>query len=425
MVQDELIGPAQRLQRADEALGALVGGHESVGGDEAVVAAVGPVIGVVPRYERRMGIVAEIAHAFGDRLYRERHLMVVALVEDLRAVGIASRLDGREGGLRVLRGGEMLIEDHAAGKELCSARHMLRKYRTCGRPAKTVDEEIQHEFFARGTVFEEDRGADGKGSRSLGMQCRRLIEAEIAERPLAEIAGILFARRPNGEVLTELCPRHRHDDRFPLGHLDPDGARARARLLDIERDVPVVGNEVEVMAHGLVDARHRGKKALVDVGAHPEAIASCGHREGQLLADENIQLKAQLIILNRGAVDCERRIAGEICRHRKSAERLLLHLFRKCEAELLLRVHALDMPPHRDGVEFPSNLRIGGGEHLPYREVHGALLIGALPAENGGLGIPLRKQIARSKDVCALGVRRLLPIGGKLRQKIIVVCAAL
>ena len=83
------------------------------------------------------------------------------------------------------------------------------------------------------------------------------------------------------------------------------------------------------------------------------------------------------------------------------------------------------MPPHRDGVEFPSNLRIGGGEHLPYREVHGALLIGALPAENGGLGIPLRKQIARSKDVCALGVRRLLPIGGKLRQKIIVVCAAL
>ena len=241
--------------------------------------------------------------------------MVVALVEDLRAVGIASRLDGGQGGLRVFRGGEMLIEDHAAGKEFCNARHVLCKDGACGGPAKAVDEEIQHEFFARGAVFEEDRGADGKGGLPLGMQRRRLVEAKIAERPLAEIAGILFARRPNGEVLTELCPRHRHDDRFPLGHLDPDGARARARLLDIERDVPVVGNEVEVMAHGLIDARHRGKKALVDVGAHPEAIASCGHREGQLLADENVQLKGQLTVLDGGAVDCERCIAGEICRH--------------------------------------------------------------------------------------------------------------
>ena len=48
----------------------------------------------------------------------------------------------------------------------------------------------------------------------------------------------------------------------------------------------------------------------------------------------------------------------------------------------------------------------------------------AHPADCGALRIPLRKQIARSKDVCVYGVRRLLAIGGKLRQEIIVVCAA-
>ena len=47
----------------------------------------------------------------------------------------------------------------------------------------------------------------------------------------------------------------------------------------------------------------------------------------------------------------------------------------------------------------------------------------AHPADCGALRIPLRKQIARSKDVCAHGVRRLLAIGGKLRQEIIVVYA--
>ena len=37
----------------------------------------------------------------------------------------------------------------------------------------------------------------------------------------------------------------------------------------------------------------------------------------------------------------------------------------------------------------------------------------------------MRKQIARGEDVRTLRVRRSLPIGGKLREEIIVVCAVL
>ena len=82
-------------------------------------------------------------------------------------------------------------------------------------------------------------------------------------------------------------------------------------------------------------------------------------------------------------------------------------------------------PLHINGIHLPMERFIGDGKDLPDLIVHGALRICTFAAEDSGLRVVMRKQIARGKDIRTLRVRRSLPIGSQLREEIIVVCPAL
>ena len=90
--------------------------------------------------------------------------MIVFLGEDLRMMGVASRFDGGKRGKCVLRCRKMLLENHTALKERCNARHTCVKKIVYSGAANSVDEKIQHQFFAVCAVHEADRRTDGKGS---------------------------------------------------------------------------------------------------------------------------------------------------------------------------------------------------------------------------------------------------------------------
>gem|GEM_PF-4182073 len=66
-----------------------------------------------------------------------------------------------------------------------------------------------------------------------------------------------------------------------------------------------------------------------------------------------------------------------------------------------------------------------GGENIPCRRAHGAPAECTLPAESGACRIVLRKQIARGKDIRALGIRGGFAVSGELDEEIIIVCSAL
>ena len=115
----------------------------------------------------------------------------------------------------------MLIEDRAALEEACDVRHCIGKARARDIPRKPVDENVQHEFSPRRTVSEADRRTDGidgiRGRHDLG----RLREAELAERPLAEIGGcrrLGFCR--DGQLLQRLRPCDGENNLRPLRHLN-------------------------------------------------------------------------------------------------------------------------------------------------------------------------------------------------------------
>ena len=100
-------------------------------------------------------------------------------------------------------------------------------------------------------------------------------------------------------------------------------------------------------------------------------------------------------------------------------------MLRDGEGDLCLGIHPLDIALHRDRIECAADALVCVRKDLPHSEVDRAPLIGALSAEDGRCWIVLRKQIARSKDVCALGVRAFLSIGSKLHEKVVVIIAPL
>ena len=80
---------------------------------------------------------------------------------------------------------------------------------------------------------------------------------------------------------------------------------------------------------------------------------------------------------------------------------------------------------HRNRIEFAADIFVRRCKHAPHLVVYGMFPICTLAAEDGVLRIPMMKEILRGKDVGTRGVRRFRAVGGELREKIIVVGAAL
>ena len=87
-------------------------------------------------------------------------------LKKLCVVGVSSRFDCGECGIRVLRCGEMCIENRALGKKSRDIRHPFGKMRTHDIPWQSIDEDIQYEFMPPRAVPEVPT-ANGAGSSQV------------------------------------------------------------------------------------------------------------------------------------------------------------------------------------------------------------------------------------------------------------------
>ena len=248
-------------------------------------------------------------------------------------------------------------------------------------------------------VPEADRCADGKG-RIVRAQRRALIEAKIAERPLAEIAGIRPRSILNREVLIPPRARHGQNDRRILGQVDTDSSRRFARLLKIKCHIPIVNEEEGIVPIRFIDKCLRREKTLVHVGADPVARPGRTVSERDLLTEENIQLELKHIVFDADTIRQQRCIGGMVRRKRKMIERrALIPRLRDGKAEALRRIQTMHIPLHCERLEIASGCRIGGGKHLPHLEVDRPPRVGTLPAGECIFRIALVEEILSSKDV--------------------------
>ena len=420
----EEIGLSECLDMADHAVGADQRGELPRCGDEPVIAAHDAVVYAVRGGHGRRRIVAEVLHALRERQDLGRELMACLRIEELRVMGVPSRLDRGQRRVRVLRCGEMLVEDRAARKEACDARHPCGKMLAYDIPWERIHEDVQHEFFPRGTVPEEDGRSNGERRAVLAGQRRRLREAQMAVRPLAEVGElVIMGRRLCDQLLQGRHAADREDRRASLGHGNLDRAADRARLLQVKGEIAA-----DVVLKPVLRPRVRNhiaavrEKAPIGIGGDPETLAARGNRDRQIFADKDVGAQCECMVLDYGTLLCERRVEAAVHRAREPRKHRVIQL---CWPGGQGRLGEA----MRIGLEYRSlrcipQLPVCSGKNAPCRRALGTLLMCAHPADCGALRIPLRKQIARGKDVCVYGVRRLLAIGGKLRQEIIVVCAA-
>ena len=83
------------------------------------------------------------------------------------------------------------------------------------------------------------------------------------------------------------------------------------------------------------------------------------------------------------------------------------------------------MSLHGGRIAFAPECFVGGGEELPDLGVERAPCAGTLCAYGGVFRIAVMEEILCRKDIGALSCGRCLTIGGKLREKVVVVGALL
>ena len=300
---EKLIRLAEGLKLHDGAVDTCGGGLFPCGYVQHIVAAQCAAVDTVAYAPRRSTVVAEIRHALRERLKIKRNLMAVALVEHLRMMRPASRLDHGQRGIGALGRGEVLIENCTARKEARDVRHVVRKARPRHIPRQSVDEEVQHELFACGAVPEADRRAHGVERIPLRREMCRLREAKMAERPFAEI-GRCGRRgcRLHRQLLQILRPCNGNNDLRPLRYLDGHRAAHLLRTLQLKGEVALhLVNEDRRVAHLLNECALVREKGVLHVGGNPVARLSCGRRQRQMLTDKGIEVEPQPNLIENGA----------------------------------------------------------------------------------------------------------------------------
>ena len=79
------------------------------------------------------------------------------------------------------------------------------------------------------------------------------------------------------------------------------------------------------------------------------------------------------------------------------------------------------MSLHGGRIVLAAECLVGGGEELPDLGVERALCAGTFCAYSGVFRIPVMEQVLRCKNIRALTRGLCLPVGGELREKIVVV----
>ena len=153
-----------------------------------------------------------------------------------------------------------------------------------------------------------------------------------------------------------------------------------------------------------------------DVVGRCDAVLS-----GQELERERGGGGAQRAIRVRHTVDGNGGVARLSHRDREPIQCLLCErVLREIEGNRDIEI-ARQISLHDERIRMASEHPVPAREQLPDRMIRGAVFIGAFGAENGVFRIALVQEILRGKDVCALGVRRRLPIGGESGEKVVVV----
>ena len=159
-------------------------------------------------------------------------------LKQLCMVGISSCFDCGECGIRVLRCGEMCIENRAVGKKSRDIRHPFGKMRTHDIPWQSINKDIQHEFMPPRAVPEEDRRSHSEWSGLLTGDRRRGGETHIAVEPLTEIGELIcVGGRADDELLQRLCSCDGQEHLTSLRYVDIHRRVDFLRFLQIKWEI--------------------------------------------------------------------------------------------------------------------------------------------------------------------------------------------
>ena len=160
---------------------------------------------------------------------------------------------------------------------------------------------------------------------------------------------------------------------------------------------------------------------VVRIGGRPKPGVMRRHGERERLADEKIRRELESLFSDDRAHLCQGSPLAHAQRNRQTPQPLAELILVEVKGELRRTVETISISLHDERVDRAVQSCIEIGQQQPNFVVDGALSVGAFCADSRILRIPVMEQVLCRENIRALTRGLCLPIGGELREKVVVV----